>query len=246
MLLFVYASERTPNDRQLSEGEALAVEELFAELDGAAPASTLLGYLNFSDGKPDPRWRKQLNDAYALLADRGAAEPWAELTDWLRARLARLHADGGAAFRDASQAQAVLAALADVLPAYRLRHADLLAHQDDRTLFAPFFLAAAAEAVLAQHKAAPDDPVSVPAVLARLNDFVGHRPIAILETRPQGEPYEHERHRPVPLYLRGSGVAWGPYQAVVRQAVDVLAAADPDLLAEAQLDLNLLDELALD
>ena len=36
----------------------------------------------------------------------------------------------------------------------------------------------------------------------RLNDFVGHRPIAILETRPQGEPYDHERHRPLPLYLK--------------------------------------------
>src|SRR5262245_61648453 len=216
------------------------------ELDRVVSAAALLGYLNFSDGKPDPRWRKQLNDAYAFLADRGAQEPWAALLDWLRERLAKLRAEGSAAFRDVAQADAVLAALADVLPAYRRHHADLLAHQDDRTLFAPFFLAVAAEAVLAQHKAAPDDPVSVPAVLARLNDFVGHRPVAILETRPQGEPYEHERHRPVPLYLRASGVAWGPYQAVVRQAVDILAAADPDLLAEAQLDLSLLDELALD
>src|SRR5262249_44483321 len=133
---------------------------------------------------------------------------------------------------------------------YRQHHADLLAHQDDRTLFAPFFLAVAAEAVLAQRKAAPDEPVSVPAVLARLNDFVGHRPVAVLETRPQGEPYEHERHRPVPLYvppsLRASGAGGAPYQAIARQPIDLLPAAAPALLAEAQLDLALLDELPPD
>ena len=50
----------------------------------------------------------------------------------------------------------------------------------------------------------------ISAVVNRLNDFIGYRPIAILESRPQGEPYEHERHRPVPLFLRGAGVAWGP------------------------------------
>ncbi len=225
--------------------EDAEVEERFAELDRVAAGPALLGYLNFSDGKPDPRWQRQLNDAYASLAQHGAAEPWTELLRWLSATLQRVGASGGA-FRDASQAEAVLAAVADLLPAYRQYHADLLAHQDDRTLFGPFFLARACEAVLAQRAANPDEPIASASVLARLNDFVGHRPIATLETRPQGEPYEHERHRPVPLSLRGAGVAWGPYQAVIGQALEILAGTDPDLRAEAQLDLDLLDELALD
>src|SRR6266545_1797127 len=134
MLLFVYASERTSNDRQLSEGEALAVEELFAELDGAAPASTLLGYLNFSDGRPDPRWQKQLHDAYAFVADHGAAHPWNALRQWLASRLETLHTGDSAAFRDVAQARTVLDLFAKVLPAYREYHADLLAHQTEDDL----------------------------------------------------------------------------------------------------------------
>src|SRR5262249_20607798 len=82
--------------------------------------------------------------------------------------------------------------------------------------------------------------------LAQLNDFVGHRPVAILETRPRGEPYAHERVRPIPLYLRGAGVAWGRYHDLVARALEILAATDPAILQEAQLDPDLLDELALD
>ena len=39
------------------------------KLEQAASLSGLLGWLNFSDGRPDPRWQKQLNDAYAFLAE---------------------------------------------------------------------------------------------------------------------------------------------------------------------------------
>src|SRR5439155_11222226 len=53
-------------------------------------------------------------------------------------------------------------------------------------------------------------------------------------------------HRPVPLFIKGAGVAWGRYQAVVTRALAILQDTPPSLLAEAQLDLTLLDELALD
>src|SRR5207237_2827 len=45
------------------------VEDSLAELDRTASASALLGYLNFSDGRPDVRWQKQLHDACAVLLD---------------------------------------------------------------------------------------------------------------------------------------------------------------------------------
>src|SRR5262249_55717459 len=80
----------------------------------------------------------------------------------------------------------------------------------------------------------------VPAALKRLNDFAGHRPVAILETRPRGEPYEHERVRPIPLYLRGAGVSWGRYRALLAKALEILTATPADILPD------LLDELALD
>jgi hypothetical protein len=233
--------------RPNEEHEDPLVDDRRAQLEQSVSASALLGYLNFSDGRPDPRWQKRLNDAYAFLAAPGEAAPWQALLDWLADSLRRLHAEGGA-FRDVAQAEQVLALTARGLTAYRSHHADLLAHLDDRELFGPFFLARVVEAILAQRAAAPDEEADhlIAAVLIRLNDFVGHRPIAILETRPQGEPYDHERHRPLPLYLKGAGVAYGPYHDLVARALDILKSTDPALRAEAQFDLDLLDELAVD
>ncbi|HEY3789810.1 MAG TPA: hypothetical protein VGL71_13190, partial [Urbifossiella sp.] len=163
-------------------------------------------------------------------------------------QLTALQESGAAAFRDVGQARiAINAALRDLPPAYRRHHADLFAYQRDADLFAPFFLARACEAVLAVRSESeiPKDQLAVAAV-ARLNDFVGYRPVPVLENRRAGEVYDHERFRPVPLYLRGVGVAAGPYQDLVRAALDIAAAADPELLDDAQLDPALLDELSLD
>jgi hypothetical protein len=222
------------------------VQEWYAQLEQIVSASALLGYLNFSDGRPDPRWQKQLNDAYAFLAEQGETAPWQALLDWLRRRLSELHAGETSAFRNVAQAEAVLALGGQVLEAYRAHHADLLAHLSDQDIFGSFFLARVFEALLLQWAAAGENEPVVPAVLSRLNDFVGHRPIAILETRPQGEPYEHERHRPMPLYLKGAGVAYGFYRELIARALDILKNVDPALQAEAQFDLDLLDELAVD
>ncbi len=220
-----------------------AVDERLAKLNQAVPTSGLLGWLNFSDGRQDSRWQKQLNDAYAFLAEQGEPKPWQALLEMLTAGLGELHATAPA-FRDVGQAETILALAGNVLPAYREHHADLLAHVEDRDLFTPFFLVRVFEAVLLQRvSAGTADAVSV---LHRLNDFVGHRPIAVLESRPQGEPYDHERHRPVPLYIRGAGTAYGRYHDLTSLALDILKSTDAGLLADAQFDPELLDELGLD
>jgi hypothetical protein len=216
------------------------------DLENAVPLQGMLGYLNFSTGKPDPRFQKQLSDAYGFLAERGAEQPWQALTDLFRTKLAALQAEGGAAFRDVSQAEAVLALFGKVLAAYREHHADLLFHQSDRDLFQPFFLARVFEALLTQGAPWTEERRIVAGALGQLNDFVGHRPVAILETRPKGEPYPHERVRPIPLFIRGAGVAWGRYRDLVQKALDVLAEADASVRVEAYFDPDLLDELALD
>jgi hypothetical protein len=222
------------------------VHKRYAELEQVVSASSLLGYLNFSDGRSDPRWRKQINDAYAFLAQGGEVKPWQALLVWLRERLSQLHDGGSAAFRDTSQARFVLEDSAQVLTAYRLHHADLLAHLADQDLFGPFFVARVMEALLIERSKGAEDPSTVPGVLVRLNDYVGHRPIAILETRPQGEPYEHERHCPLPLYFKGAGVAYGQYHELISSALDILRNLDPTLCTEAQFEFDLLDELAVD
>src|SRR5947209_8133539 len=192
-------------------------------LPAGFPAQPLLGYLNFSEGRPDPRFQKQLNDAFALLVARPEQRPWDALRETLLAELARLRQAGSAAFQDATQAEAVLRlALGELLTAYRTHHADLLFHQGAADLFQPFFLARACEAVLAQRGPWDDTGRIVRGALAQLNDFVGYRPLAVLEGRRRGELYPHERVRPVPLMLRGVGVGHGKYQAVLAQALAIL------------------------
>ena len=63
--------------------------------------------------------------------------------------------------------------------------------------------------------------------IKQLNDFIGHRPVATLESQ-KIEPRQHEWVRPVPLYVEGAGVANGPYQELVKQASICCRATDDD------------------
>ncbi|HEV3205157.1 MAG TPA: hypothetical protein VGY77_12270, partial [Gemmataceae bacterium] len=223
------------------------MEDRLAALDNAVPFAKMLGYLNFSDGKPDPRFQNQLNDAYQFLAGAGAGEPWTELHSLLAQKLEALHAGDSSAFRNIDQARAILTiSLDQLLPAYRRHHGDLLFHLADGDLFGPFFLARVFEAVLVQAAPWSEHTRILAGALDQLNDFVGHRPIAILETRPKGEPYPHERIRPIPLFLRGPGVGYGRYQELIGPCLEILSKTDPEILAGACFDPKVLEELALD
>lgn len=223
------------------------MNEQSADLDRLVSWQAVLGYLNFSEGRPDVRFQKQLNDAYGYLTEHGAGRPWQVLHEVLTARLAALRDGGAAAFRDVRQAEAVLRLVfTGVLPAYREHHRDLLGHLSEEELYQPFFLVRDFEAVLAQGGPWDEDSRIIAGALGRLNDYVGHRPVAILETRPRGEPYDRERVRPIPLYIRGAGIAWGRYHDLVARALDILQQAPAGTRSEAHFDPELLDELALD
>lgn len=210
--------------------------ELTRRYDGAAA----LGYLNFSDGRPDPKFRKLLADVFGFLRDVGTRAPWDVVAGWLTARAAELEQSGSSAFRDLAQAKAAVPVAFHAVPAaYRRHHADLLVHQPDDGLFTAFFLARCCEAALVSGL----DPGRA---VRALNDFVGYRPIALLETRQQTEFYPHEKVCPVPLYYRGVGAAPGPYADLIRPALDLLEKTDRDQLEEAAFDPSRLEELALD
>lgn len=218
-----------------------------AGLAEIAPPKALLGYLNFSDGRPDAKFEKALDDAFALMQSRQVDRPWERVSAWLLEQAAELEGAGSSAFKDLSQARAVVdLALGRALIAYRKHHRDLLAHQPDVVLFNSFFVARTAEAVLAT--GGPWDEVDrvIEGTVHRLNDYVGHRPIAVLETRPQTELYPHERLRPVPLYIRGVGAATGPYREVVVRAIRILEETPESLAREAWFDLARMDELSFD
>ena len=182
------------------------------DLDVRTLAQEILGYLNFSSGAADVKFLKNLSDLFGIL-DRPSEKnspTWRRLGDFLREQLAVLHGESDA-FRAVEQAEAVLRLLFDAaLPAYREFHRDLLFHQTDEQLFQPFFIGRVCEAVLRQGGPWDETERIVRGAIARLNDYLGHRPVAVLRTEQKIQPYDHEWVRPIPLWIRGAGVAHGP------------------------------------
>jgi len=211
----------------------------------------VLGYLNFSAGTEDPGFQQNLNLLFGRLAADNDEKPTFErLGDLLSQQLAALHGTKPA-FNDIEQAAAaVRTVFGRILPAYRRFHRDLLFHQSETTLWQPLFLARVFEEVLrcvAEGGQSWDDAIGLEeAVVRRLNNYIGYRPVAVLENERKVEPYPHEWVRPIPIYIREAGVGVGRYQALVEQALAILRETDAEVLQEACFDLNLLDELAID
>ena len=218
------------------------------------PLASLLGYLNFSAGAVDAAAWRAVSDLFARfepVADDGTIverpETAAHVADLLRAELARLQ-QTDPAFRDVAQAVGVIRIVFDcLLPAYRQFHRDLLEHQPAGALERPFFIAAAMQAVLATGGPweGADSEVADRSI-RHLNDYMGWRPVAVLENGQLSEPYPHERVRPLPLYVDGAGAAHGRFARLVERAVAILYEAPADLLRQADFDPRLLNELAID
>jgi hypothetical protein len=207
----------------------------------------VLGYLNFSTGAPDPRFLSGLDRLHQHAAENASSSvpPWLQVSHLLKEGLGQLQAESQA-FDDSSQAAGVLERLyEEFLPAYLQFHRDLLFHQSDRTLFNAFFVGRAAESILQQGPPWEEGERIVAGALSQLNDYIGYRPVATLESQ-KIEPYAHEWVRPVPLFVRDAGVCAGPYREVVARAIRLLETIDEDLLRAAHFDPQLLDELAFD
>jgi len=238
----------------------------------SATKDTILGYLNFGSSLHDPQFYAALNQLFRAVANdskkisedvrsdskrkqsgQDDLESKLESIDRpshlgvievLHQRLLELNGTSGT-FRDISQAQSVLNLTEKkVLPSYLQHHDDLLEHQTEERLFNSFFLARVFAAVIENTGSANEDEW-VARVLQQLNCYLGHRPLATLESQ-KIEPYPHERVAPIPLFLEGAGAAWGPYRELVEGAIEVLEGTDPDLLRTAEFDFRRLSEISLD
>ncbi len=177
----------------------------------------LLGYLNFSSGASDPQFLANLDRLYRRIEADGPqqADTWQRVRDELQGRLDEL-AGTSAAFRDSEQARAVIALVFDHFsPAYREFHRDLLPRQSDAALWRPFFLGRVCEAVLRQGAPWDDADRVISQARSEVDDFLGHRPVAVLRSAQRIEPYAHEWVRPLPLYIRSVGVATGRYERLL-------------------------------
>lgn len=207
----------------------------------------VIGYLNFSNGKPDARFQKAWNQAQAFVTEIEPHKPWATLCQWFMEQCDNAATQGGSAFQDVIQAKAVLQVLpGQLIPAYRAYHQDILGNLSDSELLQPFLVTRMMECLLASGGNGEPPEKVIPAAIDKLNDFLGYRPIATLENKRLGEPYPHERFRPIPLYLRDAGVGFGPYQKLIQEAITVLQAIPVDLLDEASFDFARLEEWSYD
>lgn len=225
------------------------------------PAALVLGYVNFSSGSFDPAVWRGFNELFAqaeppvFVPGGPPVEERPDTADRVAAalldRLAALEVEEPA-FRQAAQARHVIDIALRQLPRrYRDYHADLLEHQPPGGIERPYFLMAAIQAVLADNAAWDDiQPADIESLIGRaigrLNDYVGWRPVAVLENGRLSAPYPHERVRPIPIYIAGAGAAHGRYRDLVGGAIDILAMAPADLLRQADFDLAMLEELAID
>ncbi len=204
---------------------------------------TLFGYLNFSNGATDVKFLASLNQVYANF---GVERSPAELAEHLRLQLAEL-ATTVDIFSESHQADSVIRlALEDLLPAYREHHRDLLFHVADEEYHQPLFLGRVFEAVLAQGSPWAETDRIVGDAIDSLNDFIGWRPLAVLENDRQMMPYDHERVRPMPLYIHGVGAAAGPYQELINQTITFFESMPSHILTDAHFHLEQLQELSVD
>ena len=206
----------------------------------------ILGYLNFSSGAEDPAMLRDLNDLFAHLPQTPSGLlPHEQAFEVLFGEL-QVAEKENKAFADSRQARQVLQlTFQHVLPAYLAHHRDLLFHRSSESLFNAFFVGRVFEVVL-QLDSWHDDPLELAArAVGKLNDFIGHRPVAVLETQKR-QPYEHEWVRPLPLYIREAGVVAGPHQQIIECGIELIRKTDPEILELAQFDPDLLDELAVD
>lgn len=207
----------------------------------------VVGYLNFSSGTTDPKFLRNLNELFRSIERQVESEHVLRtLGHWLSESVDRLERGGGA-FADSRQARVVIDLATDKLPkAYCEFHRDLLHHQQPWQLWRPFFVGRACEAILSQGGPWNETERIVEGTIAQLNDSVGYRPTAVLESGARSEPYTHEFVRPIPLFVKGAGVATGPYEAIITRALEILHEADPEILSRAWFDLHRLDEIAVD
>tara|TARA_B100000809_G_scaffold17167_1_gene15292 strand:- start:10209 stop:14183 length:3975 start_codon:yes stop_codon:yes gene_type:complete len=214
--------------------------------DSRSSIEQILGYLNFSSGSCDLQLLLNLDRVYRSLDfTTVTSPPWKQLGEQLVSELDVLE-QTKAAFRDTDQVRAVIdLAMHRVLPQYLVFHRDLLFHQDESTLFNSFFLGRVFEAILQQGAPWQGHDDAVNEIIARINDYIGYRPVAVLESQKL-EPYQHEWLRPIPLFVQGVGVAAGRYEEVVEEAIELLRNTDSELLQQGYFDLERLDELALD
>ena len=225
------------------------MEQLGQGTDAVKTGQEILGYLNFSSGAADPRFLQNINHLFEVIdVSPERVEPtWKAMHRFLAKTLQDLHGRGEA-FRQIDQAEAVLGLVFEkTLPGYRQFHADLLFHQSEESPVPAAVHRPGLRSRARSRAGRGRKPIALSGgAIAQLNDYLGHRPVAVLRTQQKIQPYAHEWVRPIPLFIRGAGVAVGRYHDLVTRALAILEGTDSSLQFDSMFDPALLEELAVD
>lgn len=230
------------------KGEKAGNNEVMKQQDIEIWAKDILGYLNFSSGNREVRFFRSLDALFQFCrGTSGSGSTVKKVILLLQSELEKL-AGQSKVFKTDDQAGLILQLVGDhVLSDYREFHKDLLFHQSDELLFNSFFVGKLFETVLKQGTPWTETQRIVSAVISQLNDYIGYRPVPVLEGKVEKhQPYLHEWSAPIPLYIKGIGTASGIYSGVVSQALDLLGRTDSAILREACFDLEKMQELVMD
>ena len=189
---------------------------------------------------------KEVDTPTTLSLDSSIAE---NVHQVLRHRLGELQTSSDT-FKDSHQASIALSVVFEhILPRYLKQHADLIFGQSVDFLFNSFFVARAIETALREIVSSDADTLDVQtiarATFEKFNDYIGHRPVATLETR-KVEPYTEEWIRPIPIFVREAGLASDGYREIAERALQFLSETDDLILHAAHFDPQRLEELAID
>jgi len=226
-------------------------------------AISVLAHLNLSSGTPSIGFLADMNDLYFRQVEQpevngGSGERrvrpmYQRVADFLTQTLEA--AGDNSALKNAAQVTAILdLAFAQFPKAYLKHHAELLYRFDEELLMTPLFVGRVCEAIIAEGVAkgvswepgAFDSEAILKAVITQLCDYIGYRPVPVLENNQKAAPYAGEFVATIPLYIRGAGVAWSPYYELVRGAIEILHTTDEDLTNRSFFLQEQFDELALD
>ena len=204
----------------------------------------ILGYLNFSSGSVDVKLLRAWNELFVSFAAKGSEEIWQDVLNALRSELTFLERENSA-FQNSKRCVKLLDVMVGTLEEYRLFHVDTLFNIKNALIYNSFFMAKLS-CIVAKIDDDNYGELDAKTVVERLNDYIGYRPIPVLEGEEKHEPNLHEWIAPVPLYYEGAGVAQGIYQDVVEHALQIIRDTDEDILFSASFDPEKLRELAID
>ncbi len=222
--------------------------------------------MQLSGGKPSDKFRLSMAKAWSILKAEGSDPVWPRLLWWLDNEwksLPKTVTGTTGIFAGPPVASAATLGAGIFIEATLKNKGILLGHPDQDAVAGPFWIPHLLEYFVALippdeiPKASVDSsemklidlPWLMPFIIRALrdfHDFVGYRPVPVLEITQKVKVRNGERHRPGILWWPRVGVAPIPEAALVKRAIYWLEHAPADILEESGFSLEALTELSLD